>query len=430
MSSFWSSFWSSFHANRRLLILGLSVGVLFFSVSCQIDPPARVPTVGFDDFYDGPAFVYPFSVLSRVAGADGILWQHDRTDCPFDVDRAERIIEKALAEWNFPGICSFRRAETDEEATLTIGWRQPEHGNSCYRFGLGGALVAHRVSSPRSGDSTPLSIHLNLAVPWDLVAETKEDAEIKTTRNKPLGLRTRETPRPVLESVIVHESGHVLGLGHTVQSGSVMKALQGEAAERPGLCDVLGIQSLYGGGDAVGPADLQILCVAPDGALHLAAPVIRGLAPMDRVRVHAADLDGDDRSELLLLGRGRPADGTGLLILSFGNGALLEQTLGPFPGALDGNRPLAIGRTYSGDAVLAQPVGQKGRYHGILLPAGRPPMKLLPREMSWASVAGGGGDENGDGIIDTVITGIASVREADLDGDGLVERILRGESGD
>ncbi len=398
--------------NRGSLVWFL---VLFLLVSCrsleQSEPIDR---------YIGPAFVYPFTVLDRVAGADGILWQHDRTDCPVDVEIAESIIEEALGYWSFPGTCSFRRAKIDEEATLTIGWRASDHGSRCYRFGISEALVAHRVRSPRSGDQTLLSIHLNVGVQWSL-----DDSEEPTEKPAP-GLRVRNKSHPRLKSVIVHEAGHVLGLAHAVQGDSVMRALQGDAAAKPGVSDLIGVQSLYGGGEGAGSADLQIFCVAPDGQLHLAAPIIRGLAPPDRVRVHSADLDGDDRDELLLVGRGRPGEGTGLLILIFGAGALLERSLGPFPGMLDGERPLAIGRTASGDAVLAQPVGKEGKYHSILLTAGRPPLKTLPRQTRWVSVAGGGGDADGDGLLDSLITGIPAVRTADLDGDGSAETILRG----
>ena len=399
--------------NRGSLVWFLA---LFLLASCR--SPEQSESIGPSI---GPAFVYPYTVLDRVAGADGILWRHDRTDCPVDVEIAENIIEEALGYWSFPGTCSFRRAKIDEEATLTIGWRASDHGSPCYRFGIGEALVAHQVKNPRSGDSTPLSIHLNIAVSWRLSESVEQ-----TARPVP-GLRLKPAPRPRLESVIVHEAGHVLGLGHVVKDGSVMRALQGEAAGEPGAPDVMGIQSLYGGGgDEFTSADLQIHCVAPDGELHLAAPVIRGLAPPDQVRVHAADLDGDNREELLLLGIGRPAEGTGLLILTFGEGALLKRSLGPFPGMFDGKRPLAIGRTSSGDAVLAQPVGQQGRYHAVLLPAGRPPLRVLPRQQQWVSIGGGGGDEDGDGVLDTDIDGVPSVGNADLDGDGTAEMILRG----
>ncbi|MEC9475519.1 MAG: matrixin family metalloprotease [Planctomycetota bacterium] len=368
-----------------------------------------------------PAFVYPYSVLDRLTGSDGILWQHDRTDCPVDPERAESIIEKALARWNLPGTCSFRRAEADEDAALTIGWRSSDHGSPCYRFGIGEALVAHRVTSPRSGDPTPHSIHLNIAVSWNL-GEAREQ-EVKP---RP-GLRLNTRPRPRLEAVIVHEAGHVLGLGHVVKEGSVMRALQGDATDEPGPPDLMGVYSLYGGGgEETSSADLLIHCIAPDGTLHQAAPIIRGLAPPEQVRVHAADLDGDDREELLLLGVGRPVEGTGLLILTFEEGALLNSSLGPFPGMFDGKRPLAVGRTASGDAVLAQPVGQQGRYHAVMLMAGRPPLRLLPPQQSWVSVGGGGGDEDGDGLLDSVIIGLPGVRNADLDGDGIDEMIRRG----
>lgn len=414
----------------RAAVVVLFLHLLFLS-SCQtVSTPVKSSAASASEQQrpsdpTALAFAYPYGVIDRIDGADGILWYHDRTDCPVDPEQAEIVIEDALEAWHFPGTCSFRRASSVEEAVLTIGWRSSDHGSPCFRFGVGEALIAHRVTSPRSGDQTPYSIHLNAGVSWRLDESPEEPVS-------PLpGLRINPRSRPRLASVIVHEAGHVLGLGHVANKKSVMHPLQGEAASEPAAVDLMAVQSLYGGGgEAVTDADLRIHCVAPDGELHLAAPVIRGLAPEKLVRVHAVDLDGDDREELLLLGIGRPAEGTGLLILTFEEGALLNRTLGPFPGMLDGTRPLAFGRTTSGDSVLAQPVGQQGRYHAILLLAGRPPLRVLPPQASWFSIDGGGGDVDGDGVLDSPIHGMSSVKSADLDGDGTDELVLQGRQSD
>ena len=347
----------------------------------------------------------------------------DPSDCPFDTVQAEEVIESALAKWKLPGTCSFRRADEGESANLTIGWRGANHGHFCVSFGVSSELLAHIAASPESGDATDWSIHLNTSLDWTLE---------KTTTNFPpggLGRNAVSRIEPQLGKVVVHEAGHILGLGHVPLKGSVMHPIQPEAGSTPSDLDLDGIQSLYGSAEEAGPDDLEICCVDPQGKPHLAAPIIRGLAPAGRVRVHLFDIDDDGRDEMVLLGMGRPTDGSGLLILDFGSGALLQKSTGPFPGLLAGDLPLAVGRISNGDRVLAQqPQRKQGGYHAVVYPAQGPPLRALSAGEKWLSLAGGGGDEDGDGQLDQVIGGIGQEGMADLDGDGIYELVRRGSA--
>ncbi|MEE2857151.1 MAG: matrixin family metalloprotease [Planctomycetota bacterium] len=396
--------------------------LLMIGSSCHI----LDPSTSSGDPYSGNAYRFPYGVMHRITGADGILWQLDPAGCPLDSELAEEAIETAMESWNLAGTCSFRRAEPTQEATLTISWKDADHGRPCVRFGISSELVAHIATAPTSGDPTPFSIHLNASVDWTLEKSPVKVAPSGTGLN--VGMRFH----PSLPAVMAHEAGHVLGLGHVLVEGSVMQPVPLDALGSPGEADLLAVRSLYGGGDASGADDLEICCVDPQGKPHLAAPIIRGLTPRDRVRIHLFDIDLDGRDEIVLLGRGRATDGSGLLILKFGDGALLERTIGPFPGALSGNLPLAVGKIGNGDTVLAQhPDDSKPRYHALVFPIGGPPLRpLLPGER-WNSVSGGGGDEDGDGTLDQPITGIAECGiadygMADLDGDGVMEWIRRG----
>jgi len=104
-----------------------------------------------------------------------------------------------------------------------------------------------------------------------------------------------------------------------------------------------------------------------------------------------------------------------------GLGALLEKSTGPFPGLMAGHLPLAVGRVSNGDRVLAQqPKRRQGGYHAVVYPAQGPPLRPLAPGEKWHSMAGGGGDEDGDGQLDQAIVGIPEEGLADLDGDGVV----------
>ncbi len=395
---------------------------LMIASSCHtLDPP-----VSSDEPYSGNAYRFPYSVMHRITGADGILWQLDPAGCPIDAELAEGAIEAAMGSWNLAGTCSFRRAEATEEATLTISWKDADHGRPCASFGISSELVAHIATAPTSGDPTPFSIHLNASVNWTLEKTPGKTVPSGTGLN--VGMRFH----PSLPAVMAHEAGHVLGLGHVLVEGSVMQPVHIDAVGSPGEQDLLAVYSLYGGGDTSGADDLEICCLDPQGKPHLAAPIIRGLTPSDRVRIHLFDIDLDGRDEIVLLGRGRATDGSGLLVLEFGEGALLERTIGPFPGALSGSLPLAVGKLGNGDTVLAQhPDETKQRYHALVFPVSGPPLRpLLPGER-WHSISGGGGDEDGDGTLDQPISGIADCGSADcgmadLDGDGVRELIRRG----
>ena len=405
----------SIHSPIGWIMWGGFLSLLFSLTGCH-GPQRGSSSV---DEYRGPAFQYPFTVLHRVEGVDGLTWRFVREGCPIDEGLALQAMEKAFQRWSQSTGLLFQLAPDDQEAFLTIQWKAADHGRPCIPFGVSSELVGHICTAPDSGDATPYSIHLNAGVDWDLSEDAAEESQA------PPGLRVPRMKVPRLTPVLVHEIGHVLGLGHVAAGPSTMRPLQGQTLEHPGKGDVQGIHSLYGGGEVSTDADLEICCVDPQGEAHLAAPVIRGLAPRNRVRVHAVDIDGNGSQELLLMCRGKVTDGSGLLILQFAAGAVLEKTMGPFPGMLFPELPIAVGRSDEGETILVQARGVKGHYRALVIPRSEPIPQLVPPGMRWSSVAGGGGDGNGDGILDRPIGGISPVSRADLDGDGIQELIRR-----
>ena len=363
-------------------------------------------------------YVSPFKILHRFPGTARIPWAHDPTGCPVEIEKAIEIIDQALTHWNQIGPIGFERVSEISEAQLVIRWKDRGDRSSA-RFGNTEWVLAQVV---RPVDSGVWELVLNSSLQWNL-----GKVEPRASEAVGGGPRYPKLPDPHLYSVILHEAGHVLGLGHVDQSDSVMQPLQGHTVESPSKGDIAGIQSLYGGDSPATSNDLQILCRNPAGDLWLAAPILRELIPENRVLVYAVDLDGDQRDEVLLIQSGEAGrPGTGLLLLSFDERGLLKETVGPLPAVIDGNLSLCYGRTESGDGVLAQPLAD-GQYRALIFSGGKLPVRPWSPELAWESLGGGGGDTNGDGILDQPISGLSIFGECDIDGDGKPEFLRRGD---
>ncbi len=155
-----------------------------------------------------------------------------RFDCPsfLGCASARAEVDEALRAWErAPGLvfcCTGECAEEppdvcsglgdDREAVIRIRFESSRHTASCDTgFSSPATVLAHAYTV---GCNTG-EIHLNADLQWSLVGT-------RSTGSNQL--------RYDLRSVVIHEVGHLLGLGHAGSEASVMHASYSGAKRRPG----------------------------------------------------------------------------------------------------------------------------------------------------------------------------------------------------
>lgn len=143
-------------------------------------------------------------------------------DLPGDAERD--AVRRAFATWAKVIPVDFVEVGPTNAADLKIGWATGNHGDGA-SFDGPGAILAHAFYPPSCGGSFAGHCHFDEGENWGLAH----------------GAGNFD-----LETVAVHEIGHLLGLAHSNGANSVM--VPGYAGQRRVLStdDVAGIQSLYG----------------------------------------------------------------------------------------------------------------------------------------------------------------------------------------
>lgn len=144
------------------------------------------------------------------------------------IDRAtlSKVFASAFARWSAVTTLNFTETASASGADITIGFYRGDHGDGEAFDGPLGTL-AHAFS-PTNG-----RFHLDAAEAWVASGDiTRASSDVAVD----------------LESVAVHEIGHLLGLGHSSVQGTIMYPTITSRTRKVDLAsdDVLGIQNLYG----------------------------------------------------------------------------------------------------------------------------------------------------------------------------------------
>ena len=139
-----------------------------------------------------------------------------------DANAALGEIDRAFREWQkFGNVTLAPGGEASSSRTLVIRFASGEHGDGMSFDGSGGTLAHTFYPSPPNPEAIAGDMHLDADESWRI--GTGID----------------------LFTVVLHEAGHALGLGHSDQPGAVMYPYYRFAY---GLTsdDIAGIQDLYG----------------------------------------------------------------------------------------------------------------------------------------------------------------------------------------
>lgn len=222
--------------------------------SAMIEPGAPAPlAAGIGYGWDGPgknavSLTYSFGPMSGQLGTDEV----------------RGLVQRALAEWSRYARLTFTETPNRYASrNIDILFGHGAHGDP-YPFDGRGGILAHTFY-PAPPNSEPLAGDLHLDADEDWANPTSVD----------------------LYSVILHELGHALGLGHSGDPNSVMYAFYRPATQLT-KDDILSLQQLYApveGSDASIPLEVIIDTPAapPAGSttLTLSGQVAGGLDPVN-----------------------------------------------------------------------------------------------------------------------------------------------------
>ena len=139
-----------------------------------------------------------------------------------DANTARATVQNALLEWTkYTNVTLNPTTQSNAARSIEIQFASHAHGDAYPFDGPGGVLAHTFYPAPVNSEPIAGDIHLDADESWKLGANTD------------------------LYSVVLHETGHALGLGHSDQPGSVMYAYY-HIATGLSADDIAGIRALYG----------------------------------------------------------------------------------------------------------------------------------------------------------------------------------------
>jgi hypothetical protein len=311
-----------------------------------------------------------FTIRGRWADAMAIHYRIETEATPVPAATFVRAVESAVAAWNATGVVGLHAAADGARADVTIGFRRGRHG-ACEPFGATSA-IAH------SGPPAPGTfVHFDAARAWSERGETGNS----------------------LSGTALHELGHVLGLGHAEAVDAVMST-EPARPETLSRHELAAVHSLYGGG-AAGNGDLAI--VGSDGAVR---STLRGIAPAACCDFAVFDADGDGAADVLVWRTDAAGYGS-LRVFAFASGRL-QRTIGPFPGVVAPGARVGFVVGPTNERLLVATFANGARVVREFDRYGVPALPSHP-------------------VADDVLAAATAATAGDLDGDGTIERVVRGK---
>jgi len=367
------------------------------------EPPWRAPLA-------------PFTVRGRWADPHALSYRLDPAGGPFDAATFAAAIEAAQQSWSRTGLVGFRPAAADEtRPDVVFAWHGGE-STSCTPFGYDYS-VAH------SGPFGPGGfVHFDSSHGWSLDGSSGES----------------------LAEAAAHEIGHILGLDHGDDPGSLM--WPDTQVTEPAASDLAGLHSLYGGGTDA-PGDLAVVRRAEPSAAPARLLTLRGVAP-PALTAHALfDTDGDGDDELLVWRTDALAQGS-VMIYHFAPAptaaAGAAPEVAPGAAAAPASRSGAGSRSGSGPSAGSGPVPAPvlvrsvGPLAGVFPAGGQHFLSVGPQGQRWIVTRASDGSAGAFGFDAAGLPRELSTQEAsealgaadqvlrlagDLDGDGLPEAV-------
>ncbi|MFT3772586.1 MAG: matrixin family metalloprotease [Minicystis sp.] len=149
-----------------------------------------------------------------------------RTDVGGDFIEQDLTIKTAMNQWHSTSIVSFSR-QFSTSVDLLLGWHSGDHGDGAPFDGAGGAY-SHTLFD---AGQQKVHLHYDNAEVW----RSKVNVDAQN-----LGYTWVDT-----QSITLHELGHILGLGHSTNTSSVMYAVYTGIRTSLTDDDRAGIWSLY-----------------------------------------------------------------------------------------------------------------------------------------------------------------------------------------